>query len=82
MKAQYRLILVVIAAMLIPSAGHVLADKPMRGLMMVFWMFAFGYITYQLSPPDVSFVGRYAGGFAVWALSVVDASRIAKRRFA
>lgn len=68
----------VIAAMIIPGSGYVLLSRPMRGLLMVFWMFIFGFITFNLSSTDISVIGRYSGGIAVWVMSVIEVYRIAQ----
>ena len=67
----------VMTAMVVPGSGHVLLGKPMRGFWMVMWMFAFGYITFQLTTPEISFIGRLSGGFAVWTISVLEAYSLA-----
>jgi len=81
MNSHLKLGLVILLALVIPSGGHAVMGKSVRGLMLLFWMLALGFITYKLSGPEASFVGRFAGGFAVWALSVVDAAYLARRRF-
>ncbi len=67
--------------MIIPGSGYVMLNKPTRGLFMNLWMFAFGYITYRLTSPDISFIGRLAGGFAIWTISVVEVYRLACKRW-
>jgi len=68
----------VIAAMIIPGSGYVILGRPMRALQMLFFMGFFAFITYNLSGADISPVGRFAGGFAVWVLSVIEVQRMAK----
>lgn len=72
----------VMAAFLVPGSGYVLLSRPMRGLIMIFWMCIFGYITFQLSSANISVIGRYSGGIAVWAISVLEVYHITfnKRR--
>lgn len=70
----------ILAAIIVPGSGYVLLKRPMRGLVMVFWMFIFGYITFQLSTVNISAVGRYSGGIAVWAISVLEVYRITRKR--
>ena len=72
--------LVIVAAVLVPGSGHVLLGRPMRGLLLLFWMIILGAITYRLTGETTSAVGRFSGGFAVWALSVVEVARMARRR--
>jgi hypothetical protein len=71
--------LALVGAVVVPGAGHVLLGRPMRGLILLFWMIILGYITFQLSSPAVSPIGRFAGGIAVWVLSVVEIWRMTSR---
>ena len=68
------------AAIVVPGSGHVLLGRPMRGLILLFWMIIFAAITYHLAPETVSRGGRLSGGFAVWAISVVEVARLAARK--
>lgn len=70
----------VILAVLVPGSGHVALGKPARGLIFVFWIVFFGALTDKLAGPEASFAGRYAGGIAVWAISVVEAGRLARQK--
>jgi hypothetical protein len=38
-------------------------------------------VTLHLAPPEASFVGRYAGGFLIYAISILDAYRWARHRW-
>jgi len=69
----------IIAAMLIPGSGYLFLSRPMRGLVMLFWMCIFGYITYRLSTPEISAIGRYSGGIAVWTISVLEVHHTLKK---
>ncbi|WP_037074693.1 hypothetical protein [Pseudonocardia spinosispora] len=64
-------------AIVLPGVGHVLNRTPVRGLMFVFYMVLLGTITYHLSTPDQSVLGRLAGGFFIYAISIMDAYRAA-----
>lgn len=75
-----RPLLVLGSAIVLPGSGQVINRTPMRGLVFVFYMLLLGAITYQLTTPDHSFLGRYAGGLFVYAISVVDAYTWAARR--
>jgi hypothetical protein len=48
---------------------------------MVFSLLSLGWVTFHLTPPDHSFVGRYAGAFLIYAISVLDAYRWARYRW-
>ncbi|GAA0181671.1 hypothetical protein SH2C18_41730 [Clostridium sediminicola] len=70
--------LIIVAAIFVPGSGHVFLGKPVRGLFLIFWMFIFGYITFQLTTPEISFIGRLSGGFAIWTISVLEVYRIVR----
>jgi hypothetical protein len=69
-----------LASFVIPGSGYVLLARPMRGLVMIFWMIIFGYITFQLTSQSISFVGRYAGGIAVWVISILEVYSISRKK--
>lgn len=52
----------------------------MRGLVMIFWMCIFGYITFRLSPSNISVIGRFSGGLAVWVISVLEVHHLTRRK--
>lgn len=64
--------LTLIGTILVPGSGYVFLGRPMRGLVMLFWMIIFGYLTYHYSSVDVSLWGRISGGIAVWVLSILE----------
>ena len=70
----------VLLAALVPGSGHVALGKPVRGLIFVFWIVFFGALTNKLAGPEASFAGRYAGGIAIWAISVVEVWRMARQK--
>lgn len=72
--------LVLPVAVALPGVGQVLNNQPKRGLVMVFYMLLLGLLTYMVADPDASFVGRFAGGIFVYALSIMDAYRVAAVR--
>lgn len=74
--------LVLGAAILLPASGHVLLGLAMRGLQFLFFMIILAWVTTKFAPPEASFVGRHAGGFLIYALSVFDAYKIARIRAA
>lgn len=79
-KKPYSVNLVTVAAMILPGSGQVLNGDPVRGITMQFFMMLMAYITYQVTDPDISFVGRIAGGILVYLVSVLDARGVAVRR--
>jgi hypothetical protein len=72
--------LVVAVAVVLPGMGQVLNDQARRGLVMVFYMLLLGAVTYALAAPGTSTLGVLAGGLFVYAISVMDAYRVAALR--
>ena len=69
-------------AIVLPGAGHVVIREAPRGLVFAFFVLFFSVLTYMTTTPDQSFIGRHAGGLFVWALSIPDAYRRARMRYA
>lgn len=65
-------------AIALPGSGHVFSGVPGRGLQFLFFMIVIGWATSKIAPDQASFIGRYAGGFFIYALSIVDAYKIAR----
>jgi hypothetical protein len=74
--------LVLVIAILLPGVGHVVNRQPVRGLIFVFFILLLGAFTLKTAAPDVSVIGKYAGGLFVWAVSIMDAYKIARVRYA
>ena len=72
--------LVLLIALVLPGVGQVVNRMPTRGLMFVFYVILLGVVTYNLTTPDHSFVGRFSGGIFVYVLSVLDAYKWALYR--
>lgn len=68
-------------AIVLPGAGHVVCRLPTRALTFLFFMLMLGAVSYHLTTPQHSFLGRHAGGVFVYAISVLDAYRIARFRW-
>lgn len=71
---------VLAVALLLPGVGQVLNRQPRRGMVFVFYTLLLGTITYLVAPPEASTLGRVAGGVFVYAVSVLDAYRVAVLR--
>ena len=71
---------VTLMAFVLPGSGQVFNGAPARGVIMQFGMVMGAFITYQLTTPDISPLGRMAGGLLVYVFSIVDANGIAKLR--
>lgn len=72
--------LVLGVALVLPGMGQVLNNQPKRGLLMVLYMLLLGMVTYTLAGPDTSMAGKFAGGLFVYAMSLMDAYRVAAVR--
>src|SRR5665648_1071287 len=72
--------LVTAAALLLPGSGQMLNGDAQRGISMQFFMMFLAFITYMLTGPDISMVGRFSGGVFIYVFSVLDANGVAKRR--
>ena len=70
--------LVLLAAIFFPGVGHVLIGQASRGLVFALFTVLLGMLTMMVAGPETSFIGRHAGGFFVWALSIPDAYRRAR----
>ena len=73
--------LVLAAALVLPGSGHVLNGNPTRGLIMLFYMILLGIVTAHFAAADAGMLGRYAGGWFIYAVSVIDAYRSARYRW-
>jgi hypothetical protein len=80
-KPPLRPLWVLLIAVLLPGVGQVLNNTPKRGLMFLFFIMSLGWVTLHLASPEASFVGRYAGGFFIYAISIMDAYRWARYRW-
>jgi hypothetical protein len=67
-------------AFVLPGSGQVFNGAPARGVIMQFGMVFGAFISYQLTTPDTSPLGRMAFGLLVYVFSIVDANGIARRR--
>ncbi|MBN9222331.1 MAG: hypothetical protein J0I79_30700 [Mesorhizobium sp.] len=70
------------AAIVLPGSGHVMLGMATRGLQFLFFIVILAWVTAKIAPPDATFVGRHAGGFLIYALSILDAYKIARIRTA
>ena len=73
--------LILAAAIALPGAGQVINRQPVRGLLFVGFILLLGAYTLKTASPDVSIVGKLAGGIFVYAMSILDAYRYARVRY-
>jgi len=59
-----------------------MVGQPYRGLGFAFFSLLLAIISWHTTTPEHSFIGRAAGGLFVWALSIPDAYRFARMRYA
>ena len=71
---------VTLMAFVLPGSGQVFNGSPARGVIMQFGIIFAAFISYQLTTPDISPLGRMAGGLLVYVFSIVDANGIAGLR--
>ena len=74
--------LVLACAVVLPGTGQVLNRAPLRGLVFLFFILLMGALTLKTAAPSVSIIGKLSGGIFVYFMSILDAYRTAKLRFA
>jgi hypothetical protein len=72
---------VLLLAMVLPGMGQVMNSTPFRGLFFVFFMLVGAWICLHTTTPEHSYLGRFAGGWFVYAISILDAYKWARYRF-
>jgi hypothetical protein len=72
---------VLLIALVLPGVGQVVNNTPSRGLMMLFFMLMLGVVTFNMAGPEISVIGKFAGGLFIYALSVMDAYYWARYRW-
>jgi hypothetical protein len=81
MKRPLHPYVVLTIAILLPGFGYVVCGRPRRGLTLQLFMISLAFITWHLSAPERSLIGRLAGGVFIYALSLPDVYRIARIRW-
>ena len=74
--------LVLLIAVVAPGSGHWAAGNIPRGAMFAWFIVILGWITWRMTGPDVSPIGKLSGGLLIYAISILDAYRIARFRWA
>lgn len=72
---------VFVVAAILPGVGQVVNRMPIRGLVFIFYMLLLGIVTFNLTTPEHSPVGRYSGGIFIYAISILDAYKWASYRY-
>jgi hypothetical protein len=81
LRAPLHPYVVLLLAVVLPGAGHVAVGQPQRGFGFAFFSLLLALLTWHMTTPEHSFVGRSAAGLFIWALSIPDAYRIARVRY-
>lgn len=81
MRKPWNPYLVLAIAIALPGVGQVVNRQPLRGLIFLFFTILLGAYTVKTAAPDVSMIGKYAGGIFVWAIAILEAYKIARVRF-
>jgi hypothetical protein len=74
--------LVMLIATVAPGSGQWAAGSVQRGVIFVWFILIFGWIGWHLAGPGVGPVGRLAGAIFIYAISIMDAYRTARLRWA
>lgn len=73
--------LVLASSIVLPASGQVINREPLRGLMFLFFILLLGGFTLKTAAPDVSIIGKLAGGIFVHAMAIFDAYKKARVQF-
>lgn len=73
---------VLAVAALLPGMGQVFNGMTQRAMVMLFFAASLAVVSFHLTTPEHSFIGRHAGGFFVYAVMVLDAYVWARFRHA
>jgi hypothetical protein len=71
----------ILFAAIFPGVGHVMQGRPQRGLVFLFFIVVFAWLSMHVMPSTASFTGRHIGGIFIYGLSVLDAFRYSKIRW-
>ncbi len=82
MKKPLSPYLVLALAVVLPGMGQVANRQPARGLIFVFFVVLLGGFTLKTAGPEISLMGKFAGGLFVWAMAILDAYKTARIRSA
>jgi len=74
--------LVMLIAIVAPGSGQWAAGHLQRGVIFVWFILIFGWIGWKLAGSGISPVGRLAGGIFIYAISIIDAYKLARLRWA
>ena len=72
--------LILLAALAVPGAGHLMLGQQQRALMFLFFMAVFGWVSLRLMPDGASFFSRHSGAILIYGFCALDTYRIARIR--
>src|SRR5947207_570657 len=78
LQKPYNPYLILGLAIVLPGVGHVLNGNPQRGLTFLFFIIVLAWATSKIAPAQATFLGQYAGGLFIYALSILDAYKTAR----
>lgn len=73
--------LVMLIAIVAPGSGHWAAGNIQRGVMFAWFIFILAWITWKITPVELSLFARLSGGLVVYGMSILDAYRIGRLRW-
>ena len=73
--------IVMLIAALAPGSGHWAVGNIQRGVMFAWFMIVLGWVSWRMTGPEISPIGKVSGGLLVYAVSIMDAYRIARFRW-
>lgn len=74
--------LVMLIAIVAPGSGHWAAGNIQRGVMFAWFTFILGWVTWKIMPAELSIFARLSGGLVVYGMSILDAYRLGRLRWA
>ena len=80
-KAPPQPLMILGLAIVLPGSGQVFNREPVRGLIFVFFILLLGGFTLLTAKPEVSVIGKLAGGIFVYAISIYDPYKRARIRY-
>lgn len=81
-QRPYHPAVVLAISSILTGMGQVMNGEAQRGLIFAFTALSLAWVTYNLTTPDHSFLGRYAGGVMIHAIALMDAYKGARIRHA
>ena len=81
-KAPINPYIILASSLVLPGSGYVWLGMTQRGLTFLFFMIVLGWVSTHMLPAHFSFIGRHIGGIFVYGVSIIDAYKMARVRYA